>query len=111
MVYKRSGSNAFNSVINRCHFRSGVVCETVLIAGALQDPFTVVEHVHERDPARFRGPAVRYGSVAVVLFVVVYEDAVLVVDCFLGYGAVGYFAACCSGREDMVDAGDEGDFV
>ena len=73
----------------------------------LEDPFTVIEHIHERDPARFWGPALRYGAIAVVLFVVVYQDAVLVVDRLLGYGAVGDLATRCSGLEDMVNADDD----
>ncbi len=111
MVYQRGGSDGFNSIIDRRDFCGGVVCETVLIAGLFEDPFTIIEHVHERDPARFRGPALRYGAVAVVLFVVVYQDAVLIVDSLLSYGAVGDFATCCSGFEDMVNAGEDGDFT
>ena len=107
MVYVCGGGDGFNGIIDGGYFRGGVVCETVLVAGLLEDPFTVVEHIHERDPARFGGPTLRYGAIAVVLFVVVYQDTVLVVDCLLGYGAVADFAACCSVLEEMVNAGDE----
>lgn len=72
VVYIRGGGDGFNGIIDGCHFRGGVVCETVLVAGLLEDPFTIVEHIHERDPARIGGPTLRYGAIAVVLSVVVY---------------------------------------